>query len=66
MAIAVNLPADKLAKYLKVAYDQRTRAANKFSQDYGPNHVITQEVAAELSELNRAILEIAASDKKSK
>lgn len=51
----VNLTPDKLVKYLKIAEKQRTRAAQKFVDDYGPSSATVAEVNTEIAELNMAI-----------
>lgn len=51
----VNLPAEKLVKYLKIAENQRNRAAKKFVEDYGPTSATVNEVNTEIAELNQEI-----------
>lgn len=58
MPTTVNLPSDKLAKYLNIAYKQRERAAKKFADDYGPNSATVLEISGELAEMNKAITEL--------
>lgn len=49
------LSNQQLAKYLKIAYDQRSRAAKKLTEDHGAESAIAVELTRELAELNRAI-----------
>lgn len=58
MPTTVNIDAQKLAKYLLIAYKQRERAAKKFADDYGPNSNTVLEVSGELAEMNKAITEL--------
>lgn len=51
----VTLSPDKIIKYLKIAEKQRTRAAQKFVEDYGPSSATVAEVNTEIAELNMAI-----------
>lgn len=51
----VNLAPDKLVKYLRIAENQRNRAAKKFVDDYGPTSNTVKEVNAEIAELSQEI-----------
>lgn len=60
----MNIDANTLAKYLRIAFNQRQRAVKKFEQDYGPGSATVKEVSEELAELNKAIIDVTLSPTK--
>lgn len=52
------IPNYKLAQYLRIAEKQRSRALEKFKQDYGPDSSIVKECMAEIGAIELAIAEL--------
>src|SRR5262249_49917069 len=56
----IAISADKLARYLQVAANQRKRALAKAIQLYGADHGVVVEQSAEVAELELVIGQLAA------